>query len=135
MITPDDLISMIEVPKSSRDWPGPPLNRPRKVTPMNTKPMTQTATISRPKNSLPRSNAVTAPSTRPEPLTRRISQRTAVIVSVLFVAIVFSLVAFWLTTTTGSKPAQTVRPPAAVQPAHALPLAPSVYERRLNGPR
>jgi hypothetical protein len=135
MITPDDLISTIDSSKSSREWLGQSFNQPRKVTPMNTKPMSHTATLSRPKNSSLRFRVDTAPFVRPESVGRRLSQRGAVIVSIVFVAIVFAAVAVWLTTTSGTKPAQTVRPPAAVQPAHALPLAPSVYERRLNGPR
>jgi hypothetical protein len=117
---------------------------------MNIKPTTQTASISRRRMNLPlrfeietipgqpetvMTDVITQPpSIRPELVSHRLSRRGVLLISVVLVAIVLSVVAGWLTMR-GTQHPQIVRSPAVVRPVDALPLASSVYESHLNGPR
>jgi hypothetical protein len=116
---------------------------------MNIKPTTQTASISRRTNfplrfeveslnSQPETVmtdvATKPPSIRPELVSHRLSRRGVVLISVVLVAIVLAAVAGWLTMG-GTQHSQIIRSPAVVRPVDALPLASSVYESHLNGPR
>jgi hypothetical protein len=115
---------------------------------MNIKPTTQTASISsrtrfplrfeietQPGQAEIAMTDVIAqpPSVRPELARRLLSRRGVVLISLLLVVIAL-VVAGWLTMA-GTQHTKIVRSPAVVRPVDALPLASSVYERHLNGPR